>query len=67
MRNIINKMTSNEFYNNNTESDYTPFNWYFIEKMGELKIVRTAGLDIIHLHNQYTFEECVKRYYASIK
>lgn len=38
-----------------------------IEKMGELKIVRTAGLDIIHLHNQYTFEECVKRYYASIK
>ncbi len=38
-----------------------------IEKMGELKIVRTAGLDIIHLHNQYTFEECVKRYYTSIK
>lgn len=37
------------------------------EKMGELKIVRTAGLDIIHLHNQYTFEECVKKYYASIK
>ena len=38
-----------------------------IEKIGELKIVRTAGLDIIHLHNQYTFEECVKKYYASIK
>ena len=38
-----------------------------IEKMGELKIVRTAGLDIIHLYNQYSFEECVKRYYASIK
>ena len=34
--NINNKMTSNEFYNKNTESDYTPFNWYFIEKMEDL-------------------------------
>jgi hypothetical protein len=34
---IINKFTSNEFYNiYNQESDYTPFNWYFLEKIGDL-------------------------------
>ena len=32
--------------------------------LNELKEINP---DIIHLHNQYTFEECVKRYYASIK
>lgn len=37
-----------------------------IEKIGELKIIRTAGLDIIRLTNQRTFQECVDLYYASI-
>ena len=35
--NIIKKFTFNEFFNSiNTESNYTPFNWYFIEKMKDL-------------------------------
>jgi len=34
---IIEKFTSGCFFiNNNETSDYTPFNWYFIEKMGKL-------------------------------
>lgn len=36
------------------------------ESTGELKIVRTAGLDIINLFNRHTFEECVKQYYQNI-
>lgn len=38
-----------------------------VESTGELKIVRTAGLDVINLKNHYTFEECVKRYYEDIE
>ena len=37
------------------------------EGTGELKIIRTAGLDVIHLANEYTFEECVRRYYEDIE
>lgn len=37
-----------------------------IEKLGEIKIIRTAGLDIIKLKNIYTFEECVDKYYETI-
>jgi len=37
-----------------------------IEKTGEIKIIRTAGLDIIHLNHIYTFQECVNRYYTTI-
>ena len=36
------------------------------EGAGELKIVRTAGMDIINLANVYTFEECVEHYYQDI-
>lgn len=39
---------------------------YRIERLGELKINRTAGLDVILLKNQYSFIECVERYYRSI-
>lgn len=39
---------------------------YRIERMGELKINRTAGLDVILLRNRYSFIECVERYYRSI-
>ena len=38
-----------------------------VEGIGELKIVRTAGLDVINLKNHYTFEECVERYYRDIE
>jgi hypothetical protein len=37
-----------------------------IENIGMLKIIRTAGLDVIHLNKQLTFDECVKKYYESI-
>lgn len=37
------------------------------ERLGEIKIIRTAGLDIIRLNNQRIFQECVNKYYASIE
>lgn len=37
------------------------------EKTGDLKIIRTAGLDVIHLNNKYKFEDCVERYYQDIE
>lgn len=39
---------------------------YQIEQLGEIKINRTAGLDVIHINHKRTFEECVDYYYASI-
>lgn len=38
-----------------------------VEKLGEIKINRTAGLDVIEIKNERTFEECVERYYADIE
>lgn len=38
-----------------------------VETMGGLKIVRTAGLDIVYLNNSYTFEKCVENYYQEIE
>lgn len=38
-----------------------------IERIGELKIIRTAGLDVIHLANRYSFEECVEHYYQDLE
>ena len=39
---------------------------YQIEKIGEIKINRTAGLDIIRLLHQTSFQQCVETYYQSI-
>lgn len=39
---------------------------YRIERMGELKVNRTAGLDVVFLNNDYSFIDCVERYYQSI-
>lgn len=37
-----------------------------IEKIGETKIIRTAGLDVVRLtHPERTYLECVDKYYAS--
>ncbi len=36
------------------------------ESTGELKIVRTAGLDVINLANTYIFENCVENYYQNL-
>ena len=38
-----------------------------VERTGELKIIRTAGLDVIDLTHSYKFEECVERYYKDIE
>ena len=37
-----------------------------IENMGMIKIIRTAGLDVIHLNEQMSFERCVEKYYEII-
>lgn len=38
-----------------------------VESTGILKIIRTAGLDIIRLNDHFDFYECVKKYYESIE
>ncbi|MGI6440323.1 MAG: DUF4007 family protein [Peptoniphilaceae bacterium] len=38
-----------------------------IEKIDEIKIIRTAGLDIVKIKNDYSFIECVAKFYESIK
>lgn len=37
-----------------------------VESTGLIKIIRTAGLDVIHLNKQMTFDDCVKKYYETI-
>lgn len=39
---------------------------YEIERIGEIKINRTAGLDVINILNRYDFIECVDKYYEMI-
>ncbi len=39
---------------------------YQIEKMGEIKINRTAGLDVVQILHKRTFQDCVELYYKSI-
>lgn len=39
---------------------------YKIEKLGQIKINRTAGLDVITLQAEMSFLECVELFYASI-
>jgi len=37
-----------------------------VEKIGLLKIIRTAGLDVVHINKPMGFIECVKAYYKNI-
>ena len=37
-----------------------------VEKLGEIKVIRTAGLDVVQFINQRSFMECVERYYQNI-
>lgn len=37
-----------------------------VEKLGLVKIIRTAGLDVIQLKQNYSFAECVDNYYECI-
>ena len=39
---------------------------YQIERIGKIKINRTAGLDVIHILEELTFQDCVDAYYQSI-
>ena len=38
-----------------------------VEKTGSIKIIRTAGLDIIRIMEQLTFDQCVDKFYETIK
>ncbi len=37
-----------------------------VEKIGEIKVIRTAGLDVVQFLNERSFMECVKYYYENI-
>lgn len=39
---------------------------YQVERIGEIKINRTAGLDVIQILEELTFQDCVDAYYKSI-
>ena len=39
---------------------------YQVERIGQIKINRTAGLDVIHIFEDITFQDCVDAYYRSI-
>ena len=39
---------------------------YQIERIGKIKINRSAGLDVIHILEGLTFQDCVDAYYQSI-
>lgn len=39
---------------------------YKIELMGYIKVIRTAGLDVIRIIKKISFEECIKNYYKAI-
>lgn len=39
---------------------------YEIERLGLIKINRTAGLDVINIQNNYSFIDCVENYYTAI-
>ena len=37
-----------------------------VERLGEIKIIRTAGLDVVRINSDRTFMECVGMYYATL-
>lgn len=38
-----------------------------VEKLGEIKIIRTAGLDIVRILHKRSFIDCVEKYYDNIE
>ena len=40
---------------------------YNLQRLGELKINRTAGLDVISLRKRLTFLDCVRKFYAELE
>ncbi len=39
---------------------------YKLDTLGYISVIRTAGLDIIRINTDMTFEECVQRYYEEL-
>lgn len=39
---------------------------YNLEKMGLIKVIRTAGLDVIRIEKTMTYLECIEEYYKTI-
>jgi len=37
-----------------------------VERLGQIKIVRTAGLDVIRINSDKDFQDCVNAYYSSL-
>ena len=37
-----------------------------IEILGYIKVIRTAGLDVVHIEKEMDFLECVQKYYRTI-
>ena len=37
-----------------------------VERLGEVKIIRTAGLDVVRILSDKSFDDCVNMYYASL-
>ena len=37
-----------------------------VERLGEIKIVRTAGLDVVRINSEKSFQDCVNTYYSSL-
>ncbi len=37
-----------------------------VENAGLVKVIRTAGLDVVRLNMQMTFDQCVNKYYETI-
>ena len=38
-----------------------------IERLDELKVIRTAGLDVVRINKERSFLECVKHYYSDLE
>lgn len=39
---------------------------YKLDSLNYLKVIRTAGLDVIRINTDLTFEECIERYYDTL-
>ena len=37
-----------------------------LEQLGEVEVVRTAGLDVVHIMTEYTAQECIEQYYQDV-
>lgn len=38
-----------------------------VERKGEIKIIRTAGLDVIRINSEKSFQDCINAYYSELE